>query len=383
MKRMIGRAAARGRRRLRPAAAQWLTLFGIGIMLGITLAAFKLSAAAVDEHRAKGRQTAIEQVIMPSNERTSPEKRDKPDRGLTAGKGESDSELEQIIVSVYLTKEKRIERVPLEVYVRGVVAAEMPMDFELEALKAQAIAARTYIVRRLALHDSSGMPQGNEAKGAKVTDTVDHQVYVPLAELTKRWPEDKRTSYSEKLKQAIDQTKGRIITYEGEPIQAVFFSTSNGYTENSEDYWVQEIPYLRSVASPWDKELSPRYKETIQFDLAEFYRKLGIEADGSGKPVIRVIHKTAGDRIGDLIVGKKRLTGREVREKLGLASSQFIWTIKEDSITFTTYGYGHGVGMSQWGANGMAKTGVKAEDILAHYYSGTKVEQASKLASRY
>ncbi|MFF2092579.1 stage II sporulation protein D [Paenibacillus sp. NPDC058174] len=385
MKRMIGKAAARGRRRLRPAAAQWLTLFGIGIMLGITLAAFKLSASALDAHRAHERQTASGQ-IAPSKERTvSSEVRDKPD-GMQEKEGKiasNSDELEQTIVKVYLMKEKRIERVPLEIYVRGVVAAEMPMDFELEALKAQAIAARTYIVRRLAFHDNSGMPSSNGAKGAEVTDTVEHQVYVPLAELAKRWPEDKRKSYSEKLKQAVDQTKGRIITYDGEPIQAVFFSTSNGYTENSEDYWAQEIPYLRSVSSPWDKELSPRYKETIRFDLTEFYQKLGLESEGSGKPAIRVINKTAGGRIGELIVGKKRLTGREVREKLGLASSQFIWTIKGDSIAFTTYGYGHGVGMSQWGANGMAKTGVKAEDILAHYYSGTKVEQASKLSSRY
>ncbi|WP_042170168.1 stage II sporulation protein D [Paenibacillus gorillae] len=381
MKRMIGKG---GRRKLRPADVQWLTLFGIGIMLGITLAAFKLSASALDEHRAHERQTASEQAA-PSDERTVTEVRDKPDGTQeTKGKGEDDRDgLEQTIVSVYLTKEKRIERVPLESYVRGVVAAEMPMDFELEALKAQAIAARTYIVRRLALHDSSGMPPGNEAKGAEVTDTVEHQVYVPFAELAKRWPEDKRKSYSEKLKQAVEQTKGRIITYDGEPIQAVFFSTSNGYTENSEDYWAQEIPYLRSVSSPWDKELSPRYKETIRFDITEFYQKLGLGDEGRGKPVIRVVNKTAGGRIGELIVGKKRLTGREVREKLGLASSQFIWTIKGDSIAFTTYGYGHGVGMSQWGANGMAKAGVKAEDILAHYYSGTKVEQASKLSSRY
>ncbi|WP_052702853.1 stage II sporulation protein D [Paenibacillus beijingensis] len=283
------------------------------------------------------------------------------------------SELDKTQIRIYLTKEKRIEKVPLELYVRGVVAGEMPVTFELEALKAQAIAARTYIVRRLALHETSDMPVDN----ADVTDTTIHQVYVPVAALMKRWPAETRRTNLKKLNDAVRQTRGQIITYGGQPIQALFFSTSNGYTENSEDYWNHKVPYLRSVASPWDPEISPSYKETVTLSLSEFYRKLG--ASVAARPAIRVLETTAGHRIKEIAVGDERLSGREVREKLGLASSQFTWKIDRSSIHITTYGYGHGVGMSQWGADGMAREGSAASQILAHYYSGTRVEKALKL----
>lgn len=283
------------------------------------------------------------------------------------------SELDRTEVRVYLAKEKRVETVPLELYVRGVIAGEMPVDFELEALKAQAIAARTYIVRRLAMGSGGDMPVGN----ADVTDTTDHQVYVPLAALVKRWPEETRRENLTKLNEAVRQTRGQIVTYGGEPIEALFFSTSNGYTENSEDYWNRKVPYLRSVASPWDENLSPSYKETVTLSLAEFYRKLG--ASGSPRPAIRVLETTEGRRIKEIAVGSTRLSGREIREKLGLASSQFSWKIDGSSIHITTYGSGHGVGMSQWGADGMAREGASALRILAHYYSGTRVEKALKM----
>ncbi|GGF91722.1 stage II sporulation protein D [Paenibacillus abyssi] len=275
-------------------------------------------------------------------------------------------------VNVYLTEEKRVERIPLELYVRGVIAGEMPVDFELEALKAQAIAARTYIIRHLSNPEArETLAQGD------VTDTVQHQVYIPLKQLLSRWPKDESEANLSKLNQAVDETSGQIITYNGEPIEASFFSTSNGYTENSEDYWSLPLPYLRSVASPWDEAISPRYKETVSIRLRDFYKKLGVKR-GSEKS-IRVLQATAGKRIQEIAIGSSTFSGREIRERLGLASSQFTWQVKGRNIEFTTYGYGHGVGMSQWGANGMAKTGKNAEQILKHYYTGTKVEQASKL----
>ncbi|CAM3347781.1 stage II sporulation protein D [Paenibacillus lupini] len=281
-------------------------------------------------------------------------------------------------INVYLTKEQRTERVKLETYVRGVIAGEMPADFELEALKAQAIAARTYIIRRLELDDHSGMPATAAAAQADVTDTIDHQIYIPIDKLKELWPKDERQEKLAKLNKAVSETSGEIITYSGEPIQAVFFSTSNGYTENSEQYFQEELPYLRSVASPWDKLISPRYQETVKLKLSEFYAKLGLSS--KKKPVIRILDKTDGNRIADILIDGKTYTGREVREKLGLASSQFSWKLDGDSISITTFGYGHGVGMSQWGANGMAEEGKSAEQIVTYYYSGTKVEQASKIA---
>lgn len=283
--------------------------------------------------------------------------------------------LDGVKVRVYLTDRKKIETVPLETYVMGVLAAEMPIDFHLEALKAQAVAARTYIVRRLSAGGSAGE--------ADVLDTVQHQVYLSKDELARRWKGEARKDNLAKLKQAVEGTRGMIMTYEGEPIEAAFFSTSNGYTENSEDYWEQPLPYLRSVASPWDQEISPRYEAEVSFTLAKFYRAMGLSGkQAGGKPSMKVTKRTDGKRIAEVKINGKTFSGREVRENLGLASSHFSWKIGKEDIVFTTYGLGHGVGMSQWGANGMAREGKLAQEILEHYYSGARLEQASKIPNR-
>ncbi|MHA7967122.1 stage II sporulation protein D [Paenibacillus sp. CAU 1782] len=284
--------------------------------------------------------------------------------------------LDNVQVRVYLSAEKKIEKVPLETYVLGVLAGEMMADFELEALKAQAIAARTYIVRRLSAPADGALKK----KGADVTDTIEHQVYIPRGELLGRWPGGADAEQLIKMKRAVAETRGLVITYNGGPIEAAFFSTSNGYTENSEDYWELSLPYLRSVASPWDKELSPRYRQQAEFGQKELYAKLGVSGKAAkGKPVIKLMSETEGNRVKEVKVNGVLFTGREVREKLGLASSQFTWKIDGNNVSFTTYGMGHGVGMSQWGANGMAKEGKTAAEILHHYYTGATVEQASKL----
>ncbi|MUT65053.1 stage II sporulation protein D [Paenibacillus sp. NEAU-GSW1] len=372
MRRIIGRQNRFGRRR----GKSWLeTAIWIAFGFGIVLGAFMLLASAAANEASQNASS-----VSANGEAPAEGLRQVPSSSLNEPKTTvPKEEQEQINVIVYLTKEQRTERVPLETYVRGVVAAEMPAAFKLEALKAQAIAARTYIVRRMELKDRSGMPEAAAAAKAVVTDTVQHQVYVPLDKLESYWPDNEQQANLKKLNQAVEGTKGRIITYDGEPIQAVFFSTSNGYTENAEDYWQLGAPYLRSVASPWDEAISPRYKETLKFSLSEFYAKLGV--DRIGKPDILILKKTAGNRIAELSIDGNLFTGREVREKLALASSQFTWSIKGKTISITTYGYGHGVGMSQWGANGMAEAGKNAEEIVTYYYSGTKVERVSKLVS--
>ncbi|KZE77924.1 stage II sporulation protein D [Paenibacillus elgii] len=286
---------------------------------------------------------------------------------------------DELLIPVYRAKEKRTERMALEQYVRGVVAAEMPIEFEPEALKAQAMAARTYIVRRLLDGDQSNVPDAN----ALVTDTISHQAYVTDEELRRRWGDDVFLSHMDKLKRAVEETRDLVLTYQGKPIEASFFSTSNGYTENSEDYWNFTVPYLRSVPSPWDAKLSPRYKETVAFTSKELQSKLGLPGAvpvSAGSPLgIKVIEKSQGNRIKKLSIGGKLFTGREVREKLGLNSSQFQWTWSGAEWRFTTFGYGHGVGMSQWGANGMAMEGRKAEDIVKYYYAGIAIDRASNL----
>ncbi|TVY09308.1 stage II sporulation protein D [Paenibacillus cremeus] len=284
------------------------------------------------------------------------------------------------VIPVYLAKEKKTVKLGLEQYVKGVVAAEMPIEFEPEALKAQAMAARTYIVRRLLDGDKSNVPVSSEAL---VTDTTTHQAFVSDEELKSRWSGDVYTANVDKLNKAVEGTKDLILTYQHAPIEASFFSTSNGYTENSEDYWNETIPYLRSVPSPWDVKLSPRYKETVTITAKELQQKLGLPAavpvTSGGASAFKVIEKSQGQRIKRLSINGKLFTGREVREKLGLNSSQFQWAYNDGEWKITTFGYGHGVGMSQWGANGMAKEGRKAEDIVKYFYKGIEVEPAANL----
>lgn len=301
-------------------------------------------------------------------------------------------------VSVYLSATQQIETLPLEDYVTGVLAAEMPADFELEALKAQAVAARTFIMRRLLAGDVSGVP----VPDADVTDTISHQAYVSKATLEQAWERGGRSAALAKLRRAVLETRGVVMTYKGQPITASFFASSGGYTENSEDYWSAEVPYLRSVASPWEKEITPNYKVSYTFSTSELLSKLGVNAASASSavdqdtvlktqnlaastgatPLMQVLSRTTGQRIKEISIGGVIFTGREVREKLQLRSSQFSWTIHDNSIVITTYGNGHGVGMSQWGANGMAREGGTATQILKHYYSGVSFVQVSTLLKK-
>ncbi len=288
------------------------------------------------------------------------------------------AEAPKLSVRVYLADTKRVERVPLEQYVRGVLAAEMPTDFEPAALQAQALAARTYIVRRLLHEDRSGVP----TEKADVTDTQTHQVYRSKAEM------DKLRKSDDKAWQAIDEavsgTQGLVIAYDGEPIDALYFSSSNGYTENSEDVFGFALPYLRSVDSPWDRDNAPRSIESVTLPLDQFYDKLGIlDLPTTGQqekstPAIAVQSRTTGKRIRTLAVDDTKLTGVQVRDKLGLRSADFSWQISKEAITITTRGSGHGVGMSQWGAQGMALAGYTADEIVSHYYSGAELVKVSQ-----
>ncbi|MFD2672050.1 stage II sporulation protein D [Marinicrinis sediminis] len=276
-------------------------------------------------------------------------------------------------VTVYVTKQKRIDTLSLERYVRGVVAAEMPISFQLEAMKAQAIAARTYIIRRLHHQDNSQVP----VEGAIVTDTVWHQAFVSEEELKQRWG-TQYTAHMNKLTRAVNETRGWIATYEDQPIEAAFFSTSNGYTENAEDYWSQAVPYLKSVASPWDVDISPKYEQQLSLPYEEVREKLGLpltQRGGVAAPDYQVLSETAGHRIREIRIEGKTFTAREVREQLGLPSTDFEWKNDQNHVQITSFGYGHGIGMSQYGAEGMARAGKSAEEILKYYYQGTELQK--------
>lgn len=277
-------------------------------------------------------------------------------------------------VKVYRSEKKVVETLPLEQYIAGVVAAEMPAEFELEALKAQAMAARTYIVRRLMEGKWDDVPEG-----AHVSDTVQHQVYLDEEQRRNNWQEQYEWK-NNRIVQAVQDTAGIVLTYQGQPIDATFFSTSNGFTENSAEYWEQAIPYLKSVPSPWDID-SPVYEETVVRSTAELENSLGVKltAQTSGGAWYQIKSRTTGNRIGKITIGGKEFTGREVREKLNLNSSSFTMELRGSQVYITTKGYGHGVGMSQWGANGMAKSGKKAEQIVKYFYQGIDLQEISQV----
>ncbi len=278
-------------------------------------------------------------------------------------------------VAVYRSKLNTIEKVPIEDYVVGVVASEMHANFEPEALKAQALAARTYIVKQLLNTEKIGIPED-----ADVGDTVLFQVYKSKDELKKQWGKDYEVHLG-KIQEAVVQTQGKILTYDNQPIEAQFFSTSNGYTENSEAYWQNAFPYLKSVESPWDKE-SPRFYDQKTISVKDFEIALGVKL-GNDSTIGKVISRTPGKRVGEVEIGNKKFTGRQIRELLELRSSDFEWKRSGNNIVISTKGYGHGVGMSQYGANGMAAEGKTHEQIISHYYQGVQITSADTYITKF
>lgn len=287
-------------------------------------------------------------------------------------------------VSVLLEGEGTIERVPMEQYVLGVALAELPLSFELEAIKAQMLAIRTYIVHRM--QNDHNLHENKESGQLYwVTNSQNDQVYRNVSEVEKLRNDTRYSEQIEKFDQALRDTEDKILVYEEQPIDAVFFSTSNGYTEAAEDYWGNDIAYLKSVDSKWDIELSPRYEQSITYTYDQFYERLGLQEEKNTAITISQVSYTDSHRISSLQINGQLFHGKELREKLELASTHFTWRTdeKQKQIQFTTYGYGHGVGMSQWGANGMAQDGYEAEDIVKHYYQGIDIKQASKLVKNY
>ena len=266
------------------------------------------------------------------------------------------------IVRVYRENKKVIERVPIEEYVVGVVSGEMPVTFESEALKAQAVASRSYVMHQM---------ESARDKDYDVVDSVTNQVYLDNEQLKNNWGND-YTEKINKVKNAVLETSGEYLEYDGKVVDAMFFSTSVGYTENSEDIFSSEVPYLRSVSSNWDS-ISPVFEDSKTFTLKEFYSSLGLEY--SEKLDIKVTETTNTGRVKKIIINNKEFSGKEICSKLKLRSTYFEIKNNSDSIIIYTKGYGHGVGMSQYGAQGMALENYSYKEILKHYYSGVTIKK--------
>lgn len=267
------------------------------------------------------------------------------------------------IVRVKREATGKIERVSFEVYVKGVLAGEMPVSFHEEALKAQAVAARTYVLRKM---------NENIENDYDITDSINNQVFISDDELKEKWGNDYPNKMN-KLSKAVKETEGEYLEYNDQIAQAFFFSTSSGKTENSEEVFEQALPYLRSVDSVWDSEVSPVFNEKTDISFADFYTKL--ELPYNEKLDFKVLEKTATGSIKIASINGVNLKGTMIRQKLKLRSTMFELEINGKTISIETKGYGHGVGMSQYGAQGMAINGKNYQEILKYYYQGINIEK--------
>lgn len=264
-----------------------------------------------------------------------------------------------------------VAEMDLEAYLVGVLRAEMPATFEPEALKAQAVAARTYTLYKIRFG-------GNHSDTADIcTDPGCCQAWKSTADAQAGWG-SQADAYEEKMLTAVEETCGQVMFYAGEPILAAFHASSSGLTRPSDQVWQSDLPYLQAVASPEDGSSIPNYYSQAEFTAEAFRGAVAAvcpNADLSG-PMSGWLTNAVTDSSGNvstLSVGGVTLKGTQLRSALGLRSACFTWSVEESKLVFHVTGYGHGVGMSQYGANAMAAAGATWQDILTHYYTGVTI----------
>ena len=256
-------------------------------------------------------------------------------------------------------------------YLWRVVAAEMPASFEREALRAQAVTARTYTLYQMGIGTNPNHPEADMC-----TDIACCQAYLDPDQAAANWG-DGASAYAAKITDAVSSTDGQAIFYEGELIDAVFFSSAAGRTLDSVEVWGGSVPYLTGVESPEGEEV-PNYHTTVTVPLEEFrtaFLAQYPQADLSGDPSgwFQNLQPTSSGGVDTVDVGGVSVKGTALRSLFGLRSANFTITTGADGVTFSVTGYGHGVGMSQYGANAMAKEGATWQEILEHYYTGVTI----------
>ena len=264
-----------------------------------------------------------------------------------------------------------IEDLNLDEYLYGVVSAEMPADFELEALKAQAIVARTYTMYKII--------NGGKHEGADICDSYACcQAWISKENRMARWDEDVRDSNWNKIVTAVNDTQGRIITYNGEPINAFFHSNSGGFTEIPINVWGGSgYDYLQVVETSGEDEYS-QYSSEAEFTKDELIQKMlenysDFEIDFNQENPIQILEYTDSKRVKTVKIGNKNISGVEARKIFGLRSSNFSVSVIDDKIKFEVIGYGHGVGVSQTGSDSVAKQGYSVDDIINHFYKNIQI----------
>ena len=266
----------------------------------------------------------------------------------------------------------QVVEMDLGTYLVGVVRAEMPASFEMEALKAQAVAARTYTLYKI----QSG---GNHGDTADIcTDSTCCQAYISEENARNNWGEN-ADAYEQKIEDAVSGTDGQAILYNGQPILAVFHSSSAGLTRRAGEVWQSDLPYLQAVESPEAGDAIPNYYSRVEFTAEEFreaFTAAHPEADLSGEMDSWLRDAVVDDAgsVSTVTVGGVTVKGSQLRSILGLRSACFEWEVQDGKLVFFVTGFGHGVGLSQYGANQMAADGADYREIVTHYYTGVTVE---------
>ncbi|MFW6034626.1 MAG: stage II sporulation protein D [Halothermotrichaceae bacterium] len=273
---------------------------------------------------------------------------------------------DQMLIKVYNHQSDKIVVMQLEEYLRGVVAAEMPAAYSIEALKAQAVAARTYTLKQLPQFGGPGCQEHSEADIS--TDFKNNQAWLSKKDMQEKWGFTPYFYYWARVSGAVKQTRGEILLYNGRIIDAVYHANSGGFTENAVNVWGKKVPYLTTVKSSYDREAS----QNLYFGISQIIKKLNLNLNKADFK-ITIIEKSKSGRVLKMKIGKQLYSGTDIRQKLNLPSTKFDISSQSDIITFHIQGKGHGVGMSQDGANGMAKAGYTYHQILKHYYPGTKI----------
>lgn len=281
-------------------------------------------------------------------------------------------------IKLYHAKTGETEEIPIDEYLYGVVSAEMPASYEMEALKAQAVVARTYTLYQIINSN------GKHGEAGICDDSTCCQAWLSQEERLSKWEEDVRDANWDKIVEAVDSTQGQIITYNGEPIDAFFHANSGGTTETATNVWGgTNFPYLQSVETAGEDSYSGYHSE-VELTREELINQLkekhtDLEIDFEEQDAIKIVDYTESGRVRTMKFGNTEIAGTEVRTLLGLKSTNFSFAMQGDTIKFTVIGYGHGVGMSQNGADSMAKTGSNYEEIIEHFYTGVQITYVNEL----
>lgn len=276
------------------------------------------------------------------------------------------------IAKIYNVDTKSVEELDVEEYIKCVIASEMPANFEIEALKAQAVAARTYYYARR-------NENCNLYESAEICNSVHCQSYKSKEECCSSWNENSREKYWNKINQAVEETKNEVLIYEGEIVKyPQYFSTSWGKTENAVDVFSSNVPYLKSTDSLGEDE-APKYSSKVEISIKEFVSNINTSYNTAElkeelvAEQVQILSNTSAGAVKEIKIGNTVISGTKFRSLFNLNSANFTVGYDKDKVIINCIGYGHGVGMSQWGANIMAREGIIYKDILKHYYTGITI----------